>query len=190
MRCAMLASVVALCGSAQGQLAKLNATMTVDNQFTAYLSTSPTMEGTAFMTGTSWPTTYTGLIDINAPGTYYLHVFAEDLGQPAMFIGLFSLSSANATFANGTQSLLTDGSQSDWTASIIGFGGASAGLVDLGPNGTSPWGNFAAMGNARFMWAAGNPTSVYFSTKITVVPAPGIASVLLAGVTLAARRRR
>lgn len=174
-----------------GVLATLNASLNVDNQFTAYVSSDPGAAGTQFLSGGSWPTTYSGSFDITEPGTYYLHIRAEDVGRPAMFIGNFSLSDAQGTFDNGTQSLLTQ-ADGGWQASTTGFGGADVGVVDIGPNGMAPWGNFPAHGSARFIWSTGSPTPlvVYFSTTITVVPSPSSAGLVLSVGALGVFRRR
>lgn len=179
-------------GSALGGVTTLSASMTADNQFTASISTSAGSAGSAFLSGTNWPSTYSGSTDLSAPGTYYLHIRAEDVGRPAMFIGNFSLSGTDATFANGTQNLLTSINPGDWSAALDTYGGTDVGVVDIGPNGTSPWGNYAAMGDARFIWATGSPTPLvaYFTTVITVVPAPGAASLVLLGLAAASKRHR
>jgi MSHA biogenesis protein MshQ len=184
--------MVLAASAAQAGSITLNAAMTVDNSFTAYISTDDSVDGTAFLSGGSWPTIDNGSFEFTAAGTYYLHVFAHDSGRPAMFIGNFSLSSTDAWFSNGTQNLLTDASTGDWTASITGFGGTDVGVVDLGANGAGPWGNFAPLGDARFMWATGDPSPLdaYFSTVITVVPAPASALGLIFGGFMAGRRRR
>lgn len=186
----MAVALFSAAGLAQAGLVTLNATMTVDNSFTAYVSTDDALVGTEFLSGTNWPTTYANSIDLTAPGTYYLHVLAQDAGGREMFIGNFSLSSTDATFANGTQSLLTEASTGAWRASTTGFGGPDVGVVDLGPNGTGPWSFFAAMGAARFVWAPNAPDVVYFSTTITVVPAPAAAAGLAMVGLVAGRRRR
>lgn len=169
----------------------LSATMTADNLFSAYVSDKADAVGASFLNGGSWPTTYNGSTDLTTPGTYYLHIRAEDVGRPAMLIGNFTLTGDDATFSNGTQQLLTDASTGDWSASLSGFGGPSVGVIDLGANGTGPWGNFPAMGDARFIWAEGSPSPLvaYFRTTITILPAPsGLGA--LAFVGLAATRRR
>ncbi len=187
--------IFALCifsAAAQAGTITLNASMNIDNSFVAYISTDASLAGTQFLSGNSWPTTYNGSFEFTTAGTYYLHIFAHDAGRPAMFIGNFSLSSTDATFANGTQSLLTDASTGDWSAALDGFGGADVGVVDLGANGTAPWGNFVAHGDARFIWATGSPTPLdaYFSTTITVVPAPASGLAALGVVGCVGRRRR
>lgn len=184
-------SVCSLCTVALADLVTLSGTATVDNQMTVSISTDPFVAGTTFITGNSWPTLDSGSINLSQAGVYYLHVLGVDVGRPAMFIGSFSLSNTNATFANGTQSLLTSANPGDWSASLTGFGGPDVGIADLGPNGTGPWGNFAPLGSARFIWSTGSPTplTVYFSTTITVVPAPaGLAGFGL--LALGATRRR
>lgn len=186
--------VLAASGSAVAGVT-LSAAMTVDNRFTASVSTSATDAGTTFLSGSSWPTTYMGNIDLDTPGTYYLHVFAEDLGRPAMFIGNFSLSEGGA-FADGSQNLLTNASTGLWSASLSGYGGTEVDVIDVGPRGISPWGQLSnALGDARFIWAddpasAATPLDVYFTAVFTVVPGPAGLSALIVAGGLASRRRR
>ncbi len=171
----------------------LSAAMTVDNTFSAYLSNDPNVQGTEFLSGGSWPTTYQTVVSLDEPGTYYLQVRAFDSGSPEMFIGKFSLAGSNALFANGTQELLTLADSGDWTASATGFGGPEIDVIDVGTNGTAPWGTFALMGDARFIWAGASPTqfdTVYFTASFTVLPAPGsVAAMGLVGLAAARRRR-
>jgi hypothetical protein len=166
----------------------LFADMTVDNAFTTYISTSDNVAGTQFLTGNSWPNNVSGSIDLTAPGTYYLHVAAVDQGPPAMFIGLFSLTGTGATFSNGTQQLTTE--IIDWRVSATGFGGTSSIPIDIGPNGSGPWGNFPTLSSAHFIWAPDAPLTAFFSTTITVVPAPAGAGVLALAAIVGVRRRR
>ncbi|HYD00869.1 MAG TPA: hypothetical protein VEB22_06545, partial [Phycisphaerales bacterium] len=156
----VLAAAVAAPAFAQ---VTLNASINVDNQFTAFISTSPILAGTEFLTGNSWPTTYSGNFVFPAGGTYYLHVLATDVGRPEMFIGTFSLANAaGSTFANGTTDLLT--SPTDWVVSNTGFGAATTPAMDLGGNGAGPWGNFASQSPAaRFLWAPNYTSTVYFT---------------------------
>lgn len=167
---------------------ELAATMTVDNTFTASISTSPTDAGTPFLSGGNWPAIDMGSVTLDAGGTYYLHIEARDLGRPEMFIGLFTLDSADGTFANGTQSLLTN--TTDWVVSTQGFGINTTAPIDLGPDGTAPWGNFGPIPDeARFIWAPNYDQGfAYFTTEIRVVP--GVASVVVLGLGLGVRRRR
>lgn len=174
----------------------LTATMTVDNQYTVYISTNDSIAGTAFGSNSNWPTAATHTTALTNGVTNYLHIFAEDVGSPEMFIGQFSLDDAQFAFVNGAQSLLTN--TSDWSGSKTGFGVGYGPLVDLGPDGTSPWGNFAAINdNARFIWSADRSICTqtgtdctYFSTAIRFigggsgsVPEPGTISLI--GVALA-----
>jgi len=176
-------------GIAQAGIVTLDASMTVDNSFTASISSDPNLAGDQFLSGGNWPSTYTGTFDFESPGTYYLHVHAHDAGSPEMFIGLFTLSNQDASFSNGTQRLITQ-AQSDWSASISGFGGADVGLSDRGANGQSPWGFYSAMEDARFIWGDTSRDDVYFSTVITVVPAPSSLGMLCVCGLAGARRRR
>lgn len=194
VRSLVMVGVLSCVGGAASAGVTLSAAMTADNLFTASVSTSATDGGTPFLAGNSWPTTYTGSAEINIPGTYYLHVFAQDVGRPAMFIGNFGLSEGGA-FADGSQTLVTDASTGLWSASLSGFGGPSADVIDLGPRGSSPWGNLSSsLGDARFIWAddpasSATPLIVYFRAEFTVVPAPGVLAAFGA-FGMAARRRR
>lgn len=180
---------LAIATNAHATIVSMDASMTVDNSFTAYVSTDPTLNGDQFLTGGSWPTTYSGSYDFDTAGTYYLHVYAHDAGSPEMFIGLFNLTNENATFSNGTQRLITDASD-NWAASITGFGGDDVGLSDRGANGTAPWGFYAAMEDARFIWADSARDDIYFTTIITVVPSPSTLGALgLCGLVCSRRRR-
>lgn len=191
---AMAAGVAALSASASAQVT-LNGAFAVDNGFTAYISTSPTLQGTAWLSGNNWPSTITGNTVINAAGTYYLHVIAFDQGGPRMFLGEFSLQNAGGftgTFtANGGTSLLTN--STDWVVSDTGLGQNTFAPIDQGGNviGAPTWGqrpNISA--NARFVWGNLNTSTVYFSTTIRVIPAPTALGMLALGGLMASRRCR
>jgi hypothetical protein len=168
----------------------LSASMTVDNLFTASISDSPTSAGTTFLTGANWQQTFSGSFVFPGPGTYYLQIAAIDQGPPAMFIGQFSLTGdAGSMFSNGTASLLSG--VSDWVVSNTGFGVNTVAPLDLGPNGTGPWGHVAGVDDAaHFVWAPTFTSAVYFSSVITVVPSPAGAAAIGIGVLALARRRR
>lgn len=183
----MFAWIMATCliGTAQAAVT-LSASMTADNYFDAFISTSPTLEGVNFLSGSNWPQTYTGSTTITAAGTYYLHVIAGDLFSPCMLIGSFSLDSTDGTFINGSQSLVTN--TVDWTVSVAGLGINSVAPTSQGLNGTNLWGNFPLISpNAEHVWHPNFPVISYFSTPIVVVPAPGIVSLL--GLAVLRRRR-
>ncbi len=192
---ATAAGVAALCGSASAQVT-LNGAFAVDNGFTAYISTSPTLQGTSWLSGNNWPVTITGNTVINAAGTYYLHVIAFDQGGPRMFLGEFSLQNAGGftgTFtANGGTSLLTN-SSTDWAVSDTGLGQSTSIPVDQGANsvGAAIWGQRPNIDpTARFIWGNLNASTVYFSTTIRVIPAPSALGMLALGGLMASRRRR
>lgn len=179
---------LAIVPSAAAQVT-LSAAATADNAFTAYISTDPLANGSSFLSGDSWPTTFTGSTSLPGGGTYYLHVLAQDFGPPAMFIGRFTLDGADATFQNGTQTLVTN--TADWRVSNSAFGVGEVAPLDIGPNGSGPWGNFPLMGpDAHFLWHPNGGLTAYFSTTITVVPAPTGALALAGGAMLLTRRRR
>jgi hypothetical protein len=186
--CVPAALLLAVASSASAQVT-LNATMTADNAFTAFISSDPTAAGTSFLSGNNWPQTFTGSVILPGAGTYYLNITAQDFGAPMMLIGLFTLDDASAVFQNGQQSLVTN--STDWTASSTGYADAGVTPANLGPNGTGPWGTFPAIGSdARFIWHPQSPSTAYFTTVITVVPAPAAVIPLASLALLAARRRR
>jgi hypothetical protein len=183
--------VAAVCVGSSAALAQveLEARMTVDNLFEAYISTSELAQGSLFLTGNNWTVPVSGTVALPGPGTYYLHVRAQDQGPPAMFIGEFTLNSPLATFENGTQSLLTN--TSDWRVSSTGFGVNYVTPSDLGGNGTFPWGMASGISpNARYLWHPAGGTLVFFATTITVVPAPGALAALGLMGAMGLRRRR
>lgn len=168
----------------------LTANMTVDNSFFAYISTSDSVLGTQIGTGTDWTSTYTFSTALTPGVTNFLHIVAHDDGAPAMFIGNFTLSDSGFRFSNGTQSLLTN--NTNWGDSSSGFGGAYSAPLDLGGQGTSPWGTRPGIdANARFIWSetpACSNCDRYFSTAITPNALSGVpepASVLLLSTGLA-----
>lgn len=144
---------IALGAVANTQISTLTAKLHVDDEFEAYLSTSPTELGTQFVAaGIPWNDFHTGSIDIATPGTYWLHVRARDQRLPAMILGEFELTGLGVFAKNGSNRLVTNISNfTGWTGSNPGFTPVT--LFDRGPNGTSPWGflpNVAS--DARFIW--------------------------------------
>lgn len=183
---ALFAAVAALglVGSTHASVT-LSAKMVADDLFSAYLSTSSTLQGDEFLSGASFSSLYNGSTVISTPGTYYLHIIAADWGAQRMLIGDFTLSSLDATFANGTQSLSTN--ITDWTVSDVALG-ISAVQPSVQPNG---WGAFVGISDAaEYIWHPGQPATAYFSTPIVVVPAPSFAGLLGASTLVLARRRR
>lgn len=147
----------------------VTATMTVDNQFWIYLSTSPTDAGILLGSNGNWPevTSYTANL---IPGqTYYLHIKAEDVGGPEMFIGDFSVT-GSFQFVNGQQTLTTNAA--NWTLSQTAFGINPETPRDLGVTNFSPiWGTTPGISsNARYIWKQNWNTLgseiVYFTTPV------------------------
>jgi hypothetical protein len=178
----------------------LSGNLTADDNFTAYLSTDDSVLGTAIASGTSWPTTVSFTNALTSGVTNYLHIVAGNTGGPDMFIGDFSLSDSLFKFANGTQSLVTN--TTDWRSAVgtVAWFAPSGTPLDLGADGTSPWGNRPTDDNAHFIWRDPNNQvggdSAFFSTTITSVAATPLPAALpfflsaLGGLGLLARKKR
>ena len=116
----LLACVGSVAATASALATDLNVTMTVDNYFTAYISTDDTVAGTPFLSSDNWQVPVSGSYTFPGAGTYYLHVAAGDQGGPRAFLGDFALTDAFGAFENGGQYLLTG--TSNWLVSSTGFG--------------------------------------------------------------------
>lgn len=190
MRRSVVASslVLALAAASHAQVT-LSAVATADNAFTAYISTTPGLPGDSFLSGNDWTQTFSASTVLPGPGTYYLHIAALDFGAPMMLIGRFSLSDSAASFQNGLQELVTD--PTNWRVSISDFTSPGVVPADLGPNGITPWGNFPAMTpDARFIWFPQPTPTAFFTTVITVVPAPASILMIAGLVATGCHRRR
>src|SRR4051812_8098733 len=88
-----LAAVAVLSLSAASAGAQsLSGNLTVDNAFTAFLSTSATALGTPVATGVNWPTPVSfGPVSLTPGQNYWLQVVADNQGGPGALIGTFTL---------------------------------------------------------------------------------------------------
>jgi hypothetical protein len=200
---AVAAALLSLAPGARAQT--LSGSIAVDNQFTAYLGTSQTVQGTPLVSGSDWQTTYNfGPVALTPGQNYWLQIAATDVGAPGMFIGSFSLAGSGFQFANAGQTLVTN--TAAWGMSTTGFGVGEIAPTSYGTNAASPgpWGMRPGIdGSAQFLWTssqcAQTPCTRYFTTAITAtgpvssVPEPSTWALLGTGLlTLGgiARRRR
>lgn len=162
----------------------LTTTLHVDNNYTAYISTSDSVRGVQFGAGDSWQTGFQNKVTLAAGQDYYLHIFAGDEGGLASLLGQFSLDSTDHVFANGTQTLLSNAT--NWRGNTTGFNGTYGSVSDQGQNGVGPWGYQGDVsGSADWIWVgdANNVDAVYLTTKISAVAnVPEPTSVALLGL--------
>ena len=87
---------LALC-TAGARAISLSGTLVVDNFFSAYVSTDPTVLGTLVASGNNWfanpPVSFTGF-SLTAGQTYYLQIVGGNEGGPAGFLGNLRLAIA------------------------------------------------------------------------------------------------
>jgi hypothetical protein len=167
----------------------------VDNEYSAYISTDDNVQGTFVGSGNNWPTLTTYTTNLVAGQTYYLHVFAQDWGGTEMMIGDFEVT-GDFKFINGAQTMST--TAANWKVSGSGWSNYVQ-AVDVGPNGTLPWGNYPGVSSAaRFIWRSPlNPSAsdvAYFTTPIyytgnnavlfTATDASGNSASALANITV------
>lgn len=184
---AAAAATLVLSGASAQAAAMLTGSLTADNHFKAYISTSDSVLGTEIASGDNWQATYSLSTPLSG-GPLYLHVITQDDGRPDMFIGSFSLS-GGYLFANGASSLNTD--VSHWRANdapdFTSWTAPTGTPQSFGANGASPWGNVSGVAsNADFIWSQPDSTNwADFSTTLTApagVPEPAAWAMLLMGV--------
>ena len=173
----------------------LSGTLTADNDFSAYISTDDSQLGNLVSSGSAWGTPQSFDVSLTPGKTYYLHVVAFNEGGPDMFAGSFSLSDANFSFSNGTQSL--DSDLGDWKGNLTGFRNAYTSPLNYGVNDNNgTWGTLGGINKtAHFIWmddTNGTDVNNYFTTKITpnAVPEPATLTALGLGALALVRRRR
>lgn len=193
MKFSFVAGLTAVLATA-GYATSITVVGVADDFFTAYVSTSPTVQGTQFanQTGTWQNGTVTGTINLTPSVTNYINIVARDaFGAPSMFIGSLSLSDAQFQFNDASQFIVSD-DNSNWTASIVGVGGTPTSITDIGPNGQGPWGNFGTLpSSARQIWTPGTVSDIrYFQVAVTPVPEPATMLAFAGLAAIAAKRRR
>ncbi len=170
-------SSLALSGRANAAVV-LTSSMTVDNGFSLYISSSANTLGTLILSGGNWAVDYTTPYSLTANGTYYLHIDANNTGGPGGFLGQFNLSGTGATFSNGGTQLLTD--TTNWQVSQTTFSSyAPYTPTSWGANGVSPWGAISGISTSSlWIWDSNSSymaTDLYFSSSFTVaVPEPAL----------------
>ena len=177
------AAVLGLASVASAGAATLDLTMTVDNQYQVFVSSSDSTLGTFVGSSNNWQNVQSFSYSLSG-ATEYIHVIAvnwtllnglwssagttPDGGNPVGFLGTFSIAGLGYTFTNGSTTLSTD--TTHWTVSAIpdsatiptSWSGAPLyAPQSWGPNtppdGTSPWGNLASIApGAQWIWSNPN----------------------------------
>src|SRR5689334_19905777 len=81
----------------------IGGSLTSDNAFFAYISTSDSTLGTLVAQGNDWGSTFSfSNFELTAGQAYYLHIEAINYGGPGAIIGQFTLNDTAFQFANGT----------------------------------------------------------------------------------------
>ncbi|WP_075186183.1 PEP-CTERM sorting domain-containing protein [Teredinibacter haidensis] len=181
----VLASVAFFSIAANATL--ISGELNVDNQHWVYISTDDSTQGDSISSGDNWGITDTFSHTLDAGTDYFLHIYAEDVGGIAGFLGNLFLDSSDHIFTNGTDTLLTNGT--DWNVSTTGWSGYTTAST-YGSNGVGPWGTQAAIdSSAQWIWSddAHNHNETYFSVAINSVssasvPEPSTLILLFIGI--------
>ncbi|WP_036266130.1 PEP-CTERM sorting domain-containing protein [Methylobacillus glycogenes] len=206
MKLHLIAAAVGLALAANAHATDLSGSLTADNQFSLYISTSNDTLGEHIVSGNNWGSapSFSGF-NLVAGQNYFLHVVtynwdyeSDGFYIASGFLGNFALNGSNFSFANGSQTLLTN--TADWKVAV----GSDLSTwvtptetpISFGQNGVQPWGYHAAIDDeAQWIWQSSNSTKyALFSTAIlAAVPEPSSYALLLAGIGVlgaAARRSR
>jgi hypothetical protein len=101
---------------------KITSSIFGDDEFKAFISTSPTSPGVEFAQGIGWSINFKNTLYLY-PGTtaYFMHIWVRDLGgAPNGLLGEFTMAKANprgCKFANNSVNLLTLAAKNYWTVS-------------------------------------------------------------------------
>ena len=212
LKCAVAgaACCVAFLGQASAGTT-LSGSLTADNAFYAYLSTSETSLGTLVSSGNNWGQTYSFAgAALTAGVIYYLNIEVINYGGPYGLLGSLSLSGSDFSFSNGSQTL--DTNTTNWQTSLnsnnsnvspqawVAATGAASNVYMNGAaaqylNGQGPWGFHSGIDTASVWIDNGTTTDLYdngnftvdYSTTITyngTAAAPEPASLSMLGLGL------
>jgi hypothetical protein len=139
----------------------ISGSLTADNAFFAYISTSSSTLGTLVASGNNWPTAFSISAAALTPGVpNYLQIEVINYGLQGGFIGDFTLSDTSFIFANGMQSISTQ--TTDWSGIYNNSNNTvvaqpwvmpTGGTTSFGANGVAPWGTISGISSgADWIW--------------------------------------
>lgn len=168
------ATLALLMPAASVQATTLSASIWADEPFEVYLSYSEKVPGTRFIEGSGGvEATATAEVELLEGIPQYLHIRVENLDAgPSALIGTLSLSDTDYAFGNsdtlgpGPYALSTNADY--WRVSRQGFGGVYEPVVNLGLNGTAPWGTQTDVDPvmSNYIWTDSGSGHHYFSVVI------------------------
>ena len=212
----LVAGLTLVISAASANAAILDLSLTADNQFAVYLSTSDATLGTPLGGGADWQTTVSLSTTLAAGSNYYIHVIGTnwtsangfsfgppgDKNNPDAFIGSFSISGGGFKFANGSTSLVTD--TTNWKAIAatdnISWTAPTTAPQAFALNGGGIWGSvhgpeIGISPNAQWIWSVpDNGLYADFSAQISAVPEASTWAMMILGFVgvgfMAYRRKR
>ncbi len=169
------------------QAAQVTATVTADDSYSLYVSTSDSVLGTLIGNGSGWETAETLDFVVPMNQKLYLHVVGANGGEGlAGVIAQLKLSSYK--FLETDSTLLV--SDTKWVGNTTGYSDTLSAASDLGAYGVGPWnttpGASTFDSSAHWIWAGANPRpaddTAYLSTSFTIIPEPGMLSLFVCGL--------
>ncbi len=167
--------------------AHVAATVTADDSYSLYVSTSDSVLGTLIGNGSGWETAETLDFVVPMNQKLYLHVVGANGGEGLAGV-IAQLKLSSYIFLETDSTLLV--SDTNWAGNTTGYSDALSAASDCGAYGVGPWnttpGASTFDSSAHWIWAGANPRpagdTAYLSTSFTIVPEPGMLSLFVCGL--------